>query len=134
MDTTPVFLINGQRPPTRRLLNQIRKAAEQIVDGQRNANAQVVIQKINRRVEKYDRLVWDRLTIAEFVWLRQRVEQMVVDLTFWDDRTQREVSRRFYFGLLTYDPDNYQDQGGRVLRPTIYRNVSVNLIDMNLDR
>ena len=127
-----IFLFNGVRPPTG-ILQNLRKQAEQLVDGDRNSLGQVIIQLISRRIEAYTQMEWGELTPEEFQWLRRNVEDMVVDLTFFNDLTQRVSRRRYYFGILNYRPMGFKDTGLEVLQPMLYVENRCNIIDMNLD-
>lgn len=112
--------------PARGYLEQ----SEQMVDSARNANAQVVAQKINRRLRKFDSLRWPVLTQAQVTWLKQKVANFTVNLTYFDSEDGRVVTRKFYFGDMSAEPFEWRDDSSGIKIPTRYKDVSVNIIDM----
>ena len=66
---------------------------EQLVKSTRNANGQVVAQKINRRLLKFDSLKYPLLTRKQVVWLKQKVANFSVRVTYYDDELDKVVSR-----------------------------------------
>jgi hypothetical protein len=107
------------------------EASEQLVDSARNANGQVVAQKINRRLRKFDSLKWPYLSRAQVNWLKKKVANFTVNLTYYDSEDGGIVTRKFYFGDMTAEPCDW-DRSGEIMIPTYYTNVSVNIIDMRI--
>lgn len=103
--------------------------SEQLVNSTRNANGEVVAQKINRRLRKFDSLKWPYLSRAQVTWLKQKVANFTVDVTYFDSEDDRIVTRKFYFGDMSAEPCDW-DRSGEIMVPTRYTNVSVNIIDM----
>ena len=110
---------------------------EQLVQSTRNADGQVVSRKINRRLRKFDNLSWPILTRNQVTWLKRKVANFEVQLGYYDDEDDAWVERRFYFGDMECEPIEWEsvDRGPFALpryikRPTVYRNVKVNIIDM----
>ena len=112
---------------------------EQLVQSTRNADGQVVSRKINRRLRKFDNLSWPILTRNQVTWLKRKVANFEVQLGYYDDEDDAWVERRFYFGDMECEPIEWEsvDRGPFALpryikRPTVYRNVKVNIIDMRV--
>lgn len=125
-----LFRFNGEAIPGNPARGYLEQS-EQMVNSTRNANAQVVAQKINRRLRKFDSLKWPYLTRAQVTWLKQKVANFTVDLQYYDSEDGRVVTRKFYFGDMSCEPYEW-DHSGDILIPTAYINVSVNIIDMRI--
>ncbi len=113
--------------------------SEQLVRSTRNAYGQVIAQKINRRLRKFDSLNWPILTANQVHWLKQKVANFEVKLGYYDIEDDAWVTRRFYFGDMECEPIEWEaiDAGPFASqryykRPTVYRNVKVNIIDMRV--
>lgn len=111
---------------------------EQLVRSTRNANGEVVSQKINRRLLKFDSLKWPILSRRQVVWLKQKVANFAVNVTYYDDEVDNIITRKFYFGDMSAEPFRWESisiDGGQtkyIKRPTMYKDVSVNIIDMRV--
>jgi hypothetical protein len=111
---------------------------EQLVKSTRNSNGQVVAQKINRRLLKFDSLKYPLLTRKQVVWLKQKVANFTVRVTYYDDELDKVISRLFYFGDMSAEPIQWESvslDGGKtkfIKRPSLYKDVSVNIIDMRV--
>lgn len=111
---------------------------EQLVRSARNANGQVVSQPINRRLLKFDSLKWPILSRRQVIWLKRKVANFAVNVTYYDDELDSIITRKFYFGDMSAEPFRWESvsiDGGRtkyIKRPTYYKNVSVNIIDMRV--
>lgn len=111
---------------------------EQLVRSTRNANGQVVSQPINRRLLKFDSLKWPILSRRQVIWLKRKVANFKVNVTYYDDELDSIITRLFYFGDMSAEPFRWESvsiDGGRtkyIKRPTYYKNVSVNIIDMRV--
>lgn len=112
--------------------------SEQLVRSTRNANGQVIAQKINRRLNKFDNLYWPYLSRKSVKWLKQQIAKFDCTLTYWDDESETLITREYYWGDFEATPcewetvrvGNYPD--GRPMhykRPIWYKDVKCNLID-----
>jgi hypothetical protein len=100
---------------------------QQFVDSARNAQGQVVAQKINRRIIKFDNLVWKHLTASQWRQILVEVEKFTGDLYFWDNLSGSFVTRKVYWGDASEEVFKINKVTGEVLE---YLNCSVNIIDM----
>lgn len=123
-----LFKFNGEPIPGNPARGYLEQS-QQLVEDARNSNGQVVSQPINRRLRKFDSLKWPYLTRSQVTWLKQKVANFTVDLTYYDSEDDRVVTRKFYFGDMSAEPFEW-DRSGEILIPTHYINVSVNIIDM----
>lgn len=124
----PLFLFNGEALPGNPSKGYLEEN-EQMVEGTRNARAQTVAQPVNRRINKFSNLVFPILSLADYNWLKKKVANFEVLLTYYDTELMEVVVRKFYFGNLSGTPakwENYQS----VQRPTEFHDVKVNIIDM----
>lgn len=124
----PLFLFNGESLPGNPAVGYLEEN-EQLVKGTRNARAQTIAQPINRRINKFNNLVFPELSLIDYNWLKKKVANFEVLLTYFDTDEMDIVVRRFYFGNLSGMPvewENYQS----VQKPTKFRDVKVNIIDM----
>ena len=107
-----------------------KELSEQIVTTTRNANGQVIAEKRNRRMNKFDSLKWPYLSREQVTWLKQKIANFEVRLTYYDSEAGAVIyDRRFYFGDFSAEPVEW-DRDGDIMIPTFYKDVSVNLIDM----
>lgn len=102
---------------------------QQLVDAGRNANGAIISQKIGRRLFKFSNLTWNVLTYADWHTIRTALEGFSASCTYWDDYEDSEVTRNFYFGDSSATPFKFEDSTN-VLKPTMYRDCKVNIIDM----
>lgn len=123
-----LFKFNGEAIPGNPGRGYLEKS-EQLVKSTRNANGQVIAQKINRRINKFDSLRWPVLTRAQVVWLKKKVANFTVNVTYYDSEVDGVITRKFYFGDLSAEPFEW-DNSGQISIPTRYKDVSVNIIDM----
>lgn len=124
----PLFLFNGEALPGNPSVGYLEEN-EQLVEGTRNARAQTIAQPINRRINKFSNLVFPELSLQDYNWLKKKVANFEVLLTYYDTDKLDVIVRRFYFGNLSGMPvewENYQS----VQKPTKFRDVKVNIIDM----
>ena len=113
--------------------------SEQLVKSTRNANGQVVAQKINRRLNKFDGLTWPYLSRYDVNWLKKQIAKFECEIWYWDDEYEQFIKRKFYWGDFSATPCEWETikytAGGNYLyakRPIWYRDVKCNLIDMRL--
>lgn len=113
--------------------------SEQLVRSTRNAKGQVVSQKINRRINKFENLYWPYLSRKSVNWLKKEIAKFDCTIGFWDDESESFVEREYYWGDFEATPCEWEtfDTGkkfpdGRPFyakRPTWYKDVKCNLID-----
>ena len=99
---------------------------QQLVDSGRSASGQVLAQKINRRIMKWDSLKWSHLSAEEWSSILQEIEKFEGVLKIWDARTRDFITVRVYWGDAEEEPHEVAADG-TVLS---YRNCKCNLIDM----
>lgn len=124
----PLFLFNGEALPSNPQVGYLEEN-EHLVKGTRNTRGQTIAQPINRRINKFNNIVFPILTLEDYNWLKKKVANFEVLLTYYDSDELDVVVRRFYFGNLSGEPskwENYQS----VQKPIEYKNVKVNIIDM----
>lgn len=124
----PLFLFNGEALPSNPQVGYLEEN-EQMVKGTRNTRAQTIAQPINRRINKFNNIVFPELPLVDYNWLKKKVANFEVLLTYFDTEENDVVVRRFYFGNLSGTPvewENYQS----VQKPVKFRDVKVNIIDM----
>jgi hypothetical protein len=120
-----MFKINGivLPYPSRGLTMQ----RQQLVDSTRNAKGQVVAQKINRRLFKFDALEWKHLTASQWRAIQQEIDKFEGTLEYWDNPSGTFKTRRVYWGDEDSEIWKINPQTGEVLE---YVNCKCNLIDM----
>lgn len=122
------------------------EASEQLVKSTRNAKGQVVAQKINRRLNKFDNLYWPYMSRVNITELKKEIAKFECELTYWDDEANAYVTRKYYWGDFSATPCEWEtvrlesspgvprrDNLGRPIyfkRPIWYKDVKCNLIDM----
>lgn len=119
------FQINGKDLPYPATGLQMQR--QQLVDSKRNAAGQVVAQKINRRLFKFNNLKWKHLTAAQWRSILVEIEKFEGTVTYWDVITGKKVSKKVYWGDATEEIFKINKDTGEVLE---YINCSCNLIDM----
>lgn len=140
VDTSaPLLLINGSRMPyspgrdyCANPKNNYAEKSEQLVRSTRNANGQVIAQKINRRLNKFDNLTWPILSREQVTWLKQQIAGFECRLSYWDSEVDGWVTRRYYWGDFEATPFEWEtvhSSGGAIKRPKYYKDVKCNLID-----
>ena len=110
--------------------------SEQLVRSTRNAKGQVVSQKINRRINKFENLYWPYLSRYDVNWLKKQIAEFDCNLTYWDDEKEQVITRQFYWGDFEATPSEWETVKHYVgkdylyiKRPVWYKNVKCNLID-----
>ena len=124
----PLFLFNGEALPSNPQVGYLEEN-EQLVKGTRNVRGQTIAQPINRRINKFNNIVFPELSLIDYNWLKNKVANFEVLLTYYDSDILDVKVSRFYFGNLSGTPvewENYQT----IQKPTKYRDVKVNIIDM----
>lgn len=99
----------------------------QLVDAGRNAQGQVVAQKINRRLLKLEPLKWSYLPASTWSTILQEIEKFEGVLKLWDTRTNAFVEMQVYWGDASDEPWHINTSTGEILD---YRNCQCNVIDM----
>lgn len=124
----PYILINGVAcPQPRRGLQQI---VSTVVDSARNANGEVVGQKVGRDQQKLNELQWAYLTAAQWSAILQQFKNFYVTVTYPDMVTGSWTSRKMYPGDRTATPFHLDTKTGL---PKDYIDCRVNLIDCGKD-
>lgn len=105
----------------------LKMQRQQFVDSARNANGQVVAQKINRRIVKFEPLEWKHLDADTWRTILTEIEKFEGTVEYWDNLSGTFINRKFYWGdaeeeVFKIDPDT-----GEVLE---YINCKCNLVDM----
>lgn len=119
------FKINGIALPTPSTGLVVQR--QQFVDSARNAQGQVVAQKINRRILKFDSVVWKYLTASEWRAILQEIEKFNGTLEFWDNLSGQIITRQVYWGDASEEPFKINPNTGEVLE---YINCKCNIIDL----
>lgn len=124
----PLFLFNGESIPSNPQVGYLEEN-EQLVDGTRNTRGQTIAQPINRRINKFSNLIFPELSLTDYNWLKTNVANFEVLLTYFDTEEMDVIVRRFYFGNLSGKPVEWENCQS-VQKPTKFRDVKVNIIDM----
>lgn len=99
----------------------------QFVDSTRNALGQVIAQKINRRIIKFDSLEWKHLTASEWRSILTEIEKFEGTLEYWDNLSGTFKSIKVYWGDASEEVFKIDPDTGEVLE---YINCKCNIIDM----
>lgn len=101
---------------------------QQLVDSARNANGEVVAQKINRRQVKLN-LEWKVIYPNELKKILNLIEEFSGDATYYDPKEGGFITRQMYWG--DYSVSTYwTDDNGK---PKMLTGLKASLIDMGLD-
>ncbi|MFT4005899.1 MAG: hypothetical protein QM683_09785 [Lacrimispora sp.] len=115
--------VNGKPfPSPKRELNFV---VSTMVSSARNANGEVVGQKIGRDQNKLDALVWPILDAETWSAMLQEFDQFFVTVRFPDMVTNQWKTLKMYPGDRSAEPYMVDDDGF----PAKYINCKVNLID-----
>jgi len=115
--------VNGKAfPSPKRGLNFV---VSTIVSSSRNANGEVVGQKIGRDQNKLDALVWPILDAETWSSMLQEFDQFFVVVKFPDMVSNQWRTVKMYPGDRSAEPYMVDDDGF----PTKYINCKVNLVD-----
>lgn len=96
-----LLIVNGIQFPCPRYGIEI--ITSQAVDAGRNANNEVVGQKVGRKVFKLNNLEWVGLTVAQWETMKNALEPFYVPVTFTNDKNER-VTLTMYPGDITVKP------------------------------
>jgi hypothetical protein len=124
----PLFLFNGEALPSNPSIGYLEEN-EQLVEGTRNVRGQTIAQPVNRRINKFSNLVFPFLSLEDYNWLKEKVANFEVLLTYFDSEEMDVIVRRFYFGNLHGTPNKWENYQS-VQKPTEYKGVKVDIIDM----
>ena len=119
------FKINGISLPVPARGLQVKR--NQFVDSSRNANGEVVAQKVNRRILKFEPVIWKHLTAEKWREILVEIEKFEGDLYFFDNLTGTFVTRKVYWGDASEEVHKIDSTTGEVLE---YINCQANIIDM----
>lgn len=100
---------------------------QQFVDSARNALGQVVAQKINRRIFKFEALQWKHLTASQWHDILIEIEKFEGTLEWYNTLTKTYETTRVYWGDASEEIFKINPATGEVLE---YINCKANLIDM----
>ncbi len=115
--------INGYELPSPK--RNVKPTVVTMVDSARNANGEVVGQKVGRDQYKIDTLEFPWLTAEKWSEILTILDNFFVNVTFPDPVTNRKKTIKMYVGNRTAEPYWVDDEGN----PTHYRNCKFNLID-----
>lgn len=96
------------------------------VDSARNANNEVVCQRVGRDQFKVDNLVWFDLDAATWSNILREFDNFVVTATIPNMVTNQRMTLKMYPGNRTAEP---RDIDPATMMPRRYANCKVNLID-----
>lgn len=128
-NSSPLFLFNGEALPSNPSVGYLEEN-EQLVNGTRNTNGKSIAQPVNRRINKFSNLVFPKLSLVDYNWLKRKVANFEVLLTYFDTEEMNVKVRRFYFGNLNGTPCKWDNSYKPVQKPTEFKDVKVNIIDM----
>lgn len=100
---------------------------QQTVDSARNAEAQVIAQKINRRMVKLSGITWNVLSPDELKTILDCIEEFSGTLKYYDPKEGTMISRQMYWGDYSVKPYWSDKETGE---PTMFVQMSASLIDM----
>lgn len=119
----PMIYVNGRALPyPKEGLNMIVTTT---VNSARNANAEVVGQKIGRDQYKLDALEFPWLSADDWAYVLQCFSEFYANVTFTDPVTNQPITLKMYPGDRSATPYWVGEDG----RPTWFRNCKVNIID-----
>lgn len=118
--------INGREFPAPARFPKLMKTT--LVDAARNANGQVVGQKIGRDQNKVDSLTWPVLDADTWSAMLQEFSNFYVMATIFDMEANDWVTIKMYPGDRTADVLKTDGDG----RPIKYKDCTVNIIDCGL--
>jgi len=119
------FSINGIELPVPSTGLKMKRT--QFVDSARNALGQVVAQKINRRILKFDAVVWKHLTADEWRTILTEIEKFEGEIYFFNNLSGQFETMRVYWGDATETVFKINSETGEVLE---YLDCTCNIIDM----
>ncbi len=135
-----IFFINGKPfPPPKRGLELIVSTN---VDSGRNANGEVIGQKVGRDIYKLNSVEWPFLSASVWSSMLQEFANFFVTMTFWDMVNNKWKTVKAYPGDRSAKPywvDSGTQPGDDApsgwygdLRPTYYTECKVNIIDCGI--
>lgn len=128
-NSSPLFLFNGEALPSNPSIGYLEEN-EQLVKGNRSTNGKTIAQPVNRRINKFSNLVFPILSLEDYNWIKKKVANFEVLLTYYDTDEMDVIVRRFYFGNLSGTPSKWDNSFKPVQKPIEFRDVKVNIIDM----
>lgn len=100
---------------------------QQFVDSQRNALGQVVAQKVNRRINKFEPLEWKYLPADTWRTIQREIDKFEGTLEYWDNPSGTFKTIKVYWGDEESEVHEINPETGEVLK---YTNCKCNIIDM----
>ena len=128
-NSSPLFLFNGESLPSNPSIGYLEEN-EQLVKSTRSAGGKVTAQPINRRINKFSNLAFPKLSLEDYNWLKKKVANFKVNLTYYDTEEMQVVVRLFYFGNLSGTPCKWDNSYKPVQKPIEFKDVKVNIVDM----
>lgn len=119
------FKINGVELPVPSVGLAVKR--QQFVDSGRNALGQIVAQKINRRILKFEPVKWAYLTAIEWRAILQEIDKFEGSLYFFNNLTGTFDTIKVYWGDASEEVFKINPETGEVLS---YLNCTCNIIDM----
>lgn len=98
------------------------------VDSARNANAEVISQRVGRDSQKINNLKWNVLDAETWAEMLQEFEKFELTVRYPDMVHNRWTTRKMYPGNRSAIPFRFADDG----LPTMYRDCQCNVIDMGI--
>lgn len=105
----------------------LRLLRQQFVDSSRNAQGQVIAQKINRRINKFEPLEWKHLTADQWRIIQQEIDKFEGTLEYWDNPSGTFKTIKVYWGDEEAEVHKINPLTGEVLE---YTNCKCNIVDM----
>lgn len=105
----------------------LKMERQQLVDSGRNANGEIIAQRINRRLWKFSGLEWKHLTASQWREILIEIEKFEGTLTFWNNLTGTFETKKVYWGDTSEEIWKINKATGEVLE---YINCKCNIIDM----
>lgn len=96
----------------------------------RNNRGEVISQPIGRQIEKFNNLEWRKLTLSEWETILQYVQNFYSNVTYYSLYTRSIVTRKFYWGDVSYKVLFWQDAGQGLRKPKTFEFCKVNIIDV----
>lgn len=101
---------------------------QQLVDSARNANGEVVAQKINRRQVKLN-LEWKVIYPSDLKKILNLIEEFSGDATYYDPKEGGFITRQMYWGDYSVSTYWVNEDGA----PKMLTGLKASLIDMGLN-
>ena len=101
-------------------------SGSQFADGERNANGEMIITAINRRIIKFDMLTWTGLTPDEWQKIKKEINKLTGVMRIWVAETKSFQYIDIYWGDDKVVPARMNPDGSIAE----YKTCQCNIIDM----